>query len=155
MKKSCKNCFYSGWFNPKNKYASCDCPQNENSFRIKHLGQNEFVVNCENWEEEIDCEHFIPNVNDEDSIEEDTYSITDLSIKCPHCNKEYTGKICPYCEEPYVYEQKKDNMLFELVYNAEHPNYKLLNKDINNLLAKLYKEKITGRTMEQVWVGID
>lgn len=28
-------------------------------------------------------------------------------MKCPHCNKEYTGKICPYCEEPYVYEEKK------------------------------------------------
>ena len=71
--------------------------------------------------------------------------------------KRYRGAFrrSAYNPTSYVCEQKKDNKLFELVYNAEHPNYKLLNKDINNLLAKLYKEKITGRTMEQVWVGID
>ena len=90
IKKHCKGCAYGGWFNSAKGYASCDCPENVNSFCIKHLGQNEFVVSCNNWEEENNCEHFIPNVNDEDSIEEDTYSTTDLSVKCPYCNRENT-----------------------------------------------------------------
>lgn len=88
IKKCCCNCAYGGWFNPTEKHASCDCVINKERFSIKHLNKNEFVVKCNDWEEENHCKHFIPQVNDEDYIEEDTYSITNLTIKCPYCNLE-------------------------------------------------------------------
>ena len=71
--------------------------------------------------------------------------------------KRYRGAFrrSAYNPNSYVCEQKKDNKLFELVYNAEHPNYKLLNKDINNLLAKLYEKEIVSRTFTPERVGID
>lgn len=87
LKKCCSECAYGGWFSPSNKIASCDCEENDKRFITTHLMHNDMVVECEDSRAENMCEHFIPNAIDDD-IEEDTYSITNLSIKCPYCNEE-------------------------------------------------------------------
>lgn len=109
IEKCCRNCAYNDWFSPTEKQASCKCEEKENRLAVKQfINKLEYVAKCDDWEDENNCEHFVPRVDEED------IEITNLSIKCPHCNKEnsiyevdQSGQSdiveCEYCGKKFGY----------------------------------------------------
>lgn len=104
MKCCCENCKYGGFFSPTEHLASCDC---KNKYgRIKGYDSlfkiDRYYVERNSWDEEKDCDNFLPEVESE--IEYETK--INIQTTCPFCKTNNTiydedleGEATICCEE--------------------------------------------------------
>ena len=88
IKPNCFKCYYGGLFSEKEHLASCRCEEVTEPTYVYHDFM-ESEIQCvarQNWEDECNCEHFMPNLKEsEDDYElEMRYSFS-TSFDCPFC----------------------------------------------------------------------
>ena len=86
IKCSCENCRYRGMYSVANQVASCDNDENLDRIVIHDdvFEKNRLGVKRTKWNEEVKCEHFIPEVEAEKEFE----TICNVIHKCPYCGNE-------------------------------------------------------------------
>lgn len=87
MKCCCKNCAFGGGFKPKDKLADCYCEENPDRITkyCEFWEQDKQYVKRNEWEEEVECEYFVPEV---EPTETEFVSHLNITYKCPYCGKE-------------------------------------------------------------------
>lgn len=109
IKPNCQRCFYGGTYNPTKQLASCECEKVTTIIEYDPLFRKEREwVSRKKWEEECDCEHFIPLLSEADGDYELEAACTfSTSFECPFCGntiyvwdigfEEKTFIICDEC----------------------------------------------------------
>mgnify|MGYP003290184638 CR=1 FL=1 len=91
MKPNCRRCYYGGLFVHNRQLASCDCKNvteptfivYDELFKIERQ-----YVHRKNWEDECDCEHFIPHLSEaEGDYELEATCTFNTSFDCPFCGE--------------------------------------------------------------------
>lgn len=97
IKANCRKCYYGGLFDHDRQLASCECKNVTESTVIAFdplFKRERQYVSRKKWEEECDCEHFVPHLSED----EGDY---DLEISCTF----FTEFDCPFCGNTiYVYD---------------------------------------------------
>ena len=120
MKPNCQRCYYSGIYDPKAHLASCDCKMvaEETVTKFDPLFRKERqYVSRKEWDEERDCENFIPHLSEADGdYELEAICTFSTSFDCPFCgNKIYVYDIgieetqivtCDECEKEIAVQGK-------------------------------------------------
>lgn len=109
IKCNCQDCHYCGMFNPSKQVASCDNEENDERIVIEDClsKKHRLGVKRTKWDEEVKCEHFVPEIEAEKEFE----TICNVNHKCPYCGNEdceYDADIegsmiiqCPDCYKVY------------------------------------------------------
>ena len=89
IKPNCRRCFYCGSYDHNKRLASCRC-ENVTEPTIIELdplfNKERQYVSRKKWEEECDCEHFIPHLSEgEGDYELEAVSTFNTSFECPFC----------------------------------------------------------------------
>ena len=91
IKASCKGCYYSGHYIPNKHLAYCRCEDVTEPIVIQLdplLGREERYVKRENWEDECNCEHFVPHLSEyNDDYELECVCTYETSFACPFCGE--------------------------------------------------------------------
>ena len=89
IKPNCQRCFYGGAYNHNDQLATCECKNVTEPTIIKHdplFNKERQYVSRKKWEEECDCEHFIPHLSEAEGDYELEASCTfNTSFDCPFC----------------------------------------------------------------------
>ena len=91
MKPNCRRCFYGGLYDHNRQLASCDCgnvtEQAITDFDPLFKKERKYVSR-KKWEEECECEHFIPHLSEsEGDYELEAVSTFNTSFDCPFCGE--------------------------------------------------------------------
>lgn len=120
IKPNCQRCYYGGLYDPKAHLASCDCEnvreQTVIQFDPLFKKERQYVPRKE-WEDECDCEYFIPHLSEsEGDYELEAVCTFNTSFDCPFCgNTVYVWDIgwgetefitCDECEKEIAVEGK-------------------------------------------------
>lgn len=97
IKPNCRRCYYGGLFDHNRQLASCDCKTVTEptiiAFDTLFMKERQYVSR-KKWEDECDCDHFIPHLSE-------TVGDYELEPVCSY-NTEFD---CPFCGETvYVYD---------------------------------------------------
>lgn len=97
IKPNCQRCYYGGCFDHDRQLASCDCKTVTEptiiAFDTLFMKERQYVSR-KKWEDECDCDHFIPHLSE-------TEGDYELEPVCSY-NTEFD---CPFCGETvYVYD---------------------------------------------------
>ena len=89
IKASCRKCFYSGVYNPNKQLASCECKNVTEptvvEFDELFRKERQYVLR-KSWDEECDCECFVPSLSeDEGDYELEACCTFNTSFDCPFC----------------------------------------------------------------------
>ena len=120
IKPNCRRCYYAGIYDPKAHLASCDCKMvtEQTVVQFDPLFRKERqYVSREKWEDECDCENFIPHLSEaEGDYELEATCTFNTSFDCPFCgNTVYVWDIgieetaiitCDECERQIAVEGK-------------------------------------------------
>lgn len=97
IKPNCRRCYYGGLFDHNRQLASCDAERVTEPVTIAFdplFQRDRKYVSRKEWEEECDCEQFIPHLSESEGDYE-------LEPVCAY-NTEFD---CPFCGETvYVYD---------------------------------------------------
>ena len=121
IKPNCRRCFYAGVYSPSERLASCDCGNNTEQTIVKFdplFKKERNWVYRKEWEEECDCEHFIPHLSEgEGDYELEAVCSFSTSFECPFCGntvnvwdigiEETAIIICDECEKQIAVEGKE------------------------------------------------
>lgn len=120
MKANCRRCYYGGMYDHNRKLASCKCENVTEKAIIDFdplFKKTRKYVPRKKWEEECDCEHFIPHLSEyEGDYELEAVCLFNTSFECPFCgNTVYVWGIgieeteiitCDECEKQIAVEGK-------------------------------------------------
>lgn len=120
IKPNCRRCFYGGLYDHNKQLASCTCKDVTEPTIIDSdalFKQERQFVSRKKWEEECDCEHFIPHLSEaEGDYELEATCTFNTSFDCPFCgNTVYVWDIgveetalitCDECEKQIAVEGK-------------------------------------------------
>ena len=120
IKPNCQRCYYGGVYSPSEKLASCDCENMAKQTIVKYdplFKKERQWVQREEWEEECDCEHFIPHLSEANGdYELEPVCTFNTSFDCPFCgNTVYVWEIgleetvlitCDECEKQIAVQGK-------------------------------------------------
>lgn len=91
MKPNCKKCFYGGTFKPNRSLASCSAPYPKEPSIIEYdeLFQRERTfVKRRNWDDECECNNFIPKLSETDGdFELEPVCTFSTDFECPFCGE--------------------------------------------------------------------
>ena len=89
IKPNCRRCFYGGSYIHKEQLASCECESVTEPTIIKTdtlFNKTRQYVTRESWEDECQCEHFIPHLSEaEGDYELEACCTFNTSFDCPFC----------------------------------------------------------------------
>ena len=89
IKPNCRRCFYSGSYIHNKQLASCRCEKVTEPTVIENdplFGKPQQYVSRKEWEEECDCEHFMPQLSEvEGDYELEAVCTFSTSFACPFC----------------------------------------------------------------------
>lgn len=97
IKPNCEKCYYSGAFYNSEQLARCDCERGTEPtvyFYDKIFREIQQCVKRSRWDEECDCEQFVPILREDDGdfeLEEEIIYNTDFD--CPFCGERI------YCDD--------------------------------------------------------
>ena len=120
IKPNCRRCFYGGSYNHNERLASCECKNVTEPTIIKNdplFNKERQYVSRNKWEDECNCEHFIPRLSEaEGDYELEAFCVFNTSFDCPFCgNTVYVWNIgieetafitCDECENQIAVEGK-------------------------------------------------
>ena len=118
IKPNCQRCFYGGTYNPTKQLASCECEKVTTIIEYDPLFRKEREwVSRKKWEEECDCEHFIPQLSEAyGDYELEAVCTFNTSFECPFCGntiyvwdigfEEKAFIICDECERKIAVQGK-------------------------------------------------
>lgn len=120
IKPNCRRCFYGGAYSHGEQLASCACENVTEQTVIKYdqlFKKERKYVPRKNWEDECDCEHFIPHLSEaEGDYELEPICTFNTSFDCPFCgNTVYVWGIgieetafitCDECEKQIAVDGK-------------------------------------------------
>lgn len=121
IKPNCRRCFYGGSYNHNKQLASCECENVTEPTIINYdtmFKKERQYVSRKKWEDECDCEHFIPHLSEaEGDYELEAVYTFNTSFDCPFCgNTVYVWDIgieetalitCDECEKLIAVEGKR------------------------------------------------
>lgn len=119
-KPNCRRCFYGGAYNHNKQLATCECKNVTEPTIIDHdplFNRERQYVSRKKWEDECDCEHFIPHLSEgEGDYELEAVCTFNTSFACPFCgNTVYVWNIgieetalitCDECEKQIAVDGK-------------------------------------------------
>lgn len=89
IKPNCQRCYYGGVYSPSEKLASCDCENMAKQTIVKYdplFKKERQWVSRKEWEEEYDCQHFVPHLSEaEGDYELEPVCTFNTSFDCPFC----------------------------------------------------------------------
>lgn len=120
IKPNCQKCFYGGAYDHAERLASCKCENVTEPTIIKYdplFKKDRQYVSRKNWNDECDCEHFIPHLSEyDDDYELEPVCTYNAYFDCPFCGNaisvfdlglEETEIItCDECEKQIAVEGK-------------------------------------------------
>ena len=120
IKPNCRRCFYGGLYNHNKHLAACECKDVTEPTIIDYdplFKKERQYVSRKKWEEECDCEHFIPYLSEgEGDYELEATCTFNTSFDCPFCgNTVYVWDIgieetafitCDECEKQIAVQGK-------------------------------------------------
>ena len=120
IKPNCRRCFYGGLYDPNKQLAACECKDVTEPTIIDYdplFKKERQYVSRKKWEEECDCEHFIPYLSEaEGDYELEATCTFNTSFDCPFCgNTVYVWDIgieetafitCDECEKQIAVQGK-------------------------------------------------
>lgn len=91
IKPNCYNCYYGGSYAPNSHLASCNC-ENVTEPTVIELDplfdRERQYVKRKNWEDECDCEHFMPHLSEANGdFELETVCYFNANFDCPFCGE--------------------------------------------------------------------
>ena len=121
IKPNCRRCFHSGSYHHGKQLASCKCENVTEPITIELdpiLKKYRQYVSRKKWEEECDCEHFIPLLSEaEGDYELEAVCSFNTSFECPFCGntiyvweigiEETALMVCDECERTIAVEGKE------------------------------------------------
>lgn len=92
IKPNCRKCYYGAHYIQNKNLACCRCENVTEPTIIKFdpfFDREERYVKRVNWEDECDCEHFIPHLSESDGdYELEAVCTFQTSFACPFCGEE-------------------------------------------------------------------
>lgn len=111
MKAKCSDCYYSGCYYHREHLVSCDCADITEptvTHFDKMFKKERQCVHRDNWNDECECECFVPQLSEENGdYELEKTVIFSANFDCPFCGNDIDVDVeieeniiveCPECE---------------------------------------------------------